>query len=119
MRKGGDHTRAHHQRIGGGNGTDDIADDENHHQPQQHPLARHMRGEDGHDRCAEYDAQRITGNQQARLCDGNAEIGANFTQQPHDDEFGDTDSEGPGSQGIKSNRHCRTSCCSNEGCSGR
>lgn len=92
--EGGEDARGRQHPIIGRDGAEEIADDEQGRQPDQHWLARQMRGGQRDHRRAEDDAQCIAGDQKASRRDRNAEIGGDLRQQAHDDEFGGADAEG-------------------------
>ena len=105
MCEGGEHARRHQSPVIRRERAGEIADGEDGHQHQQRGLSRPPRGGDGHDRRADHNAEGITGNQQARSGDRDAEIGADLDQQAHDDEFSDADSEGAGGERIECEWH--------------
>jgi hypothetical protein len=105
MAEGGEDARRHQCPIVGRDGTKQIADDEQHGEADQHRLARQMRRGHRDNRGAEDDAERIAGDQQARRGNRHAEIGGDFRQQAHDDEFGGADAEGRNGKRKDRQRH--------------
>lgn len=65
------------------------------------PFSR--RGEGS--RCADGDAEHVTGNQQAGGGDGDTQFTADLQEKAHDDKFRDADAEGSGRQGVERQRH--------------
>ncbi len=103
--EGGQHPRGHQRGVVRCQGTGQVAEGEDHHQPQQRAALRPARGEGGEQRRAEHHAQGVAGDQQAGSGDRHAEVLADLQQQSHDHEFGNADAKGTGGQGIQGNGH--------------
>ena len=106
----GQHAGGHQQAIAWCQRAGGVAQRKDHHQAQQHGLARPARGHRREQRRPRDDTQRIAGDQPAGRLNRNAKLCANFQQQSHDDELGDPDAEGTRGERVKSKWHELMSC---------
>ncbi|MCY1306398.1 hypothetical protein D9M70_562580 [compost metagenome] len=105
MGEGGQHPRGHQRGVVRRKGAGEVAEGEDHHQPQQRAALGPARGQRGEQRGAEHHAKGVAGDQQAGGGNGYAEVLADLQQQSHDHEFGQADAKGSGGQGVQGNGH--------------
>ena len=94
-----------HHRVGAGEGGEQVADDEEHHQAEQHLLARQPGDGGGEADRADRDAERVARDQPAGGGLGHREVGGDLGQQPGDDELGQADAEPADGEGEQSGFH--------------
>ena len=91
----GRHDPGEHQHVVvTGQGTEQVADDEDAHQRYQCGLAWQFGGGQCHERRTDGHAQGVAGHQPAGAGNRHPEVGRHIGQQAHDDELGGADGEG-------------------------
>jgi hypothetical protein len=103
--QGRDDPAGHHHRVGGGQRTDGVADDEQHEQSEQHPFARQPGGRGGQPERTDDHRQGVAGDEPARCRLADPEVGRDLGQQAHDGELGQADPEAAEREGDESRRH--------------
>ena len=95
--------------VSGREDGDEVADREEPHEQQQCGATGQPGGRCGQQRSAHDHTEGVGGDEVSSGGQGDAEIGGHLGQQPHDDELGRSDGEGPESQREQSEGHGRTS----------
>lgn len=89
----------------GGEGGGEVADGEDGHQQQEHPLARDPGAEAGEQRGTEDDADRVRRDEVTGGGYGRSQIVRDVGQQAHHHELGGADAEGAHSEGEQGQGH--------------
>ena len=93
MREGGNHPARHHRPVVRRDGGQQVAGDEKHQQDGQHGLALEAGHRGGESQRSHHDGEGIAGDEPAGGGFAHLEVCGHFGEQPHDDEFGESDAE--------------------------
>ncbi|CAM5530578.1 hypothetical protein GCM10010343_76530 [Streptomyces avidinii] len=105
VREGRDQTAAHQGGVVAGQGTEQVARDEDGHEHDEHGLARQPCTGRGHERCADDHTEGVAGDEHAGGGDGHGQVVGHFREQTDDDELGRPDAEGTDGEGEEGSAH--------------
>jgi hypothetical protein len=103
--QGRDDAAGHHHPVRRGDGGDQVAEDEQHHQAEQRGLARDPGEGEGQADGADRDAECVAGDEVAGGGLGDGEVVRDLGQQAHDHELGEADPEAADGEGEECDRH--------------
>lgn len=97
--EGRDDTPGHHHGIRRADRGEEVADDEEHHEAEEHVLAGQASRGKGEADAADGDAQRVAGDEPPGSGLGDLEVSRDLGEEPCDDELGEADAEAADGKG--------------------